>query len=419
MGSNTKLGLFKCNRCGICHFGQCPPKCYKCGKIGHKEKDSKSRNVASGSNARSAVVCYECGERGHKSNACPKKMIDRWRLCEVKPVGYIRCNNWECGLVGIAEQRCRHRVAKRFQLFLAQVTKERSRRRKERNRRARHASDSKFPEVFPDVPCQDSPPRQVKEILEKVFIRTELFTWGAQCCSLRRRAGSFNRSAAGYHLSELERDITLLQLFGLEDEAFQTLKHKLCSAPILALPEGPENFVVYCDASHKGYGAVLMQREKWPSPESKEDREPIRVRFGNDGLPKLPEENTQCPRNEQMKEENVKAKNLGRLIKPIFEAHSDGIQCFEGRIWLPLFGGLRDLIMHESHKSKYSIQPGLACESIIFDRDSLFTSQDSWYSHARSDGEPAGYEHLLTPRDRWSNAEKNLQTLVDMLRSMT
>ncbi|GJX01127.1 putative reverse transcriptase domain-containing protein [Tanacetum coccineum] len=59
-----------------------------------------------------------------------------------------------------------------------------------------------------------------------------------------------------------------------------------------------------------------------------------------------------------MKEENVKAKNLGRLIKPIFETRSDGIQCFEGRIWLPLFGGLRDLIMHESHKSKYSIHPG-------------------------------------------------------------
>ncbi|GKE13836.1 putative reverse transcriptase domain-containing protein [Tanacetum coccineum] len=39
-------------------------------------------------------------------------------------------------------------------------------------------------------------------------------------------------------------------------------KQKLCSAPILALPEGSENFVVYCDASRKGLGAVLMQREK-------------------------------------------------------------------------------------------------------------------------------------------------------------
>ncbi|GJV02286.1 retrovirus-related pol polyprotein from transposon TNT 1-94 [Tanacetum coccineum] len=48
-----------------------------------------------------------------------------------------------------------------------------------------------------------------------------------------------------------------------EDEAFPNFEIKeLCSAPILALPEGTENFVVYCDASHKGYGAVLMQREK-------------------------------------------------------------------------------------------------------------------------------------------------------------
>ncbi|GJW69074.1 putative reverse transcriptase domain-containing protein [Tanacetum coccineum] len=43
-----------------------------------------------------------------------------------------------------------------------------------------------------------------------------------------------------------------------EEGAFQ----RLCSAPILALPEGSENFVVYCDASRKGLGAVLMQREK-------------------------------------------------------------------------------------------------------------------------------------------------------------
>nr|GFA80597.1 putative reverse transcriptase domain-containing protein [Tanacetum cinerariifolium] len=47
-----------------------------------------------------------------------------------------------------------------------------------------------------------------------------------------------------------------------EEEAFQMLKQKLCSAPILALPKGTEDFVVYCDASIKGFGAVLMQREK-------------------------------------------------------------------------------------------------------------------------------------------------------------
>ncbi|GJX93657.1 putative reverse transcriptase domain-containing protein [Tanacetum coccineum] len=47
-----------------------------------------------------------------------------------------------------------------------------------------------------------------------------------------------------------------------EEAAFQLLKQKLCSALILVLPEGSENFMVYCDASHKGLGAVLMQREK-------------------------------------------------------------------------------------------------------------------------------------------------------------
>ncbi|GKF89428.1 putative reverse transcriptase domain-containing protein, partial [Tanacetum coccineum] len=44
--------------------------------------------------------------------------------------------------------------------------------------------------------------------------------------------------------------------------AFKLLKQKLCSAPILALLEGSENSVVYCDASRKGLGAVLMQKEK-------------------------------------------------------------------------------------------------------------------------------------------------------------
>ncbi|GJZ36004.1 putative reverse transcriptase domain-containing protein, partial [Tanacetum coccineum] len=47
-----------------------------------------------------------------------------------------------------------------------------------------------------------------------------------------------------------------------EEAAFQLIKQKLCSAPILALPKGSENFIVYCDASHKGLGAVLMQNEK-------------------------------------------------------------------------------------------------------------------------------------------------------------
>ncbi|GKA98540.1 putative reverse transcriptase domain-containing protein [Tanacetum coccineum] len=47
-----------------------------------------------------------------------------------------------------------------------------------------------------------------------------------------------------------------------QEEAFQTLKDNLCNAPILSLPEGSEDFVVYCDASNQGFGCVLMQRGK-------------------------------------------------------------------------------------------------------------------------------------------------------------
>ena len=43
-----------------------------------------------------------------------------------------------------------------------------------------------------------------------------------------------------------------------QQEAFETLRQRLCEAPILALPEGVEDFVVYCDASISGLGAVLM-----------------------------------------------------------------------------------------------------------------------------------------------------------------
>nr|GEY40065.1 reverse transcriptase domain-containing protein [Tanacetum cinerariifolium] len=53
---------------------------------------------------------------------------------------------------------------------------------------------------------------------------------------------------------------------GKQEVAFQLLKQKLCSAPILALPEGSEDFIIYCDASIKGLGALLMQeRRSWLS----------------------------------------------------------------------------------------------------------------------------------------------------------
>ncbi|GKA26580.1 putative reverse transcriptase domain-containing protein [Tanacetum coccineum] len=90
----------------------------------------------------------------------------------------------------------------------------------------------------------------------------------------------------------------------------------------------------------------------------KEREKPLRVRALV--MTVYPDLSERIPRaqTEAMMGEMVKAYNLGMLTKPIFEIRSDEIRYFDKRIWLPLFGGLRDLIMRESHKSKYSIHPG-------------------------------------------------------------
>ncbi|GJX93426.1 putative reverse transcriptase domain-containing protein, partial [Tanacetum coccineum] len=169
-----------------------------------------------------------------------------------------------------------------------------------------------------------------------------------------------------------------------QESAFQLLKQKLYEAPILALPEGNDNFVVYCDASLQGLGAVLMQREKVIAYASRQLKphevitrafniffanvvadalsrkkriKPLRVRALILTVhPKLPFQILEA-QNEALKEENVKNENLRGMDKSL-EIRPDGTRCIKNQSWLPLFGGLRDLIMHESHKSKYSIHPG-------------------------------------------------------------
>ncbi|GJU18806.1 putative reverse transcriptase domain-containing protein [Tanacetum coccineum] len=78
-----------------------------------------------------------------------------------------------------------------------------------------------------------------------------------------------NRDGIHVDPSKIAKPLTLLTqknktyVWGDEqDEAFRILKEKLCNAPVLALPDGPDDFVVYCDASKQGFGCVLMQRGK-------------------------------------------------------------------------------------------------------------------------------------------------------------
>ncbi|GJZ40397.1 putative reverse transcriptase domain-containing protein [Tanacetum coccineum] len=90
------------------------------------------------------------------------------------------------------------------------------------------------------------------EYEKKIFQRTQYGHYEFQVMAIR-----FDESTGGRsRLFEWE------SVGNKQEAAFQTLKKKLCSAPILALLQGAKDFIVYCDASHKGLGAVLMQNEK-------------------------------------------------------------------------------------------------------------------------------------------------------------
>nr|GEW92685.1 reverse transcriptase domain-containing protein [Tanacetum cinerariifolium] len=64
------------------------------------------------------------------------------------------------------------------------------------------------------------------------------------------------------HLSTILKLLKNEELYAKFSKCEFWIPKKLCSAPILALPEGSEDFVAYCDASIKGLGAVLMKRDK-------------------------------------------------------------------------------------------------------------------------------------------------------------
>ncbi|GJX77265.1 putative reverse transcriptase domain-containing protein [Tanacetum coccineum] len=168
------------------------------------------------------------------------------------------------------------------------------------------------------------------------------------------------------------------------EAAFQLLKQKLCSPPILALPEGSENFVVYYDASRKGLGVVLMQREKviayiscqlkiheknytthdkelgavhildqkelnirqrrWLELLSDYDCE-IRYHSGKanvmaDALSQ--KERNKPLRDEARKEENYGTEDLCGMIKKL-EPRADGTLCLNRRSWIPCHGTQLDI----------------------------------------------------------------------------
>ncbi|KAJ0636963.1 putative nucleotidyltransferase, Ribonuclease H [Helianthus annuus] len=262
---------------------------------------------------------------------------------------------------------------------------------------------------------------------------------------------------AGYYrrfikdFSKIAQPLTLLTQKGVtyrwgdpQETAFQHLKDRLCSAPILSLPEGTDDFVVYCDASIQGLGCVLMQRDKviayasrqlkihernytthdlelgavvfalkiwrhylygtrctiytdhmslehilkqkdlnmrqrrWvkllndyecaikyhpgkanvvADALSRKDTLPRRVRALQLTIQSSLPAQIRDAQAEALKPENVRAEAL-RGSRQRLEQKADGAYYVTGRIWVPLYGGLRELVMDEAHKSRYSVHPG-------------------------------------------------------------
>ncbi|GJS01013.1 putative reverse transcriptase domain-containing protein [Tanacetum coccineum] len=230
-------------------------------------------------------------------------------------------------------------------------------------------------------------------------------------------AGYYRRFIEGF--SKIAKSMTKLTQKGIkfdwgekEENAFQLIKQKLCSAPILALPEGSEDFVVYCDASHKGLGVVLMQREKVIAYASRQlkvheknytthDLElgselNIRQRCWlellsdydcdiryHPGKSNIVADVLSQAQIEAQKPENLINEDVGGMIRKdipreMLEPRADGTLCLHDRSWLPCYGDLRSVIMHESHKSKYSIHPG--SEKMYQDVKKLY-----WWPNMKAD----------------------------------
>nr|GEZ32858.1 putative reverse transcriptase domain-containing protein [Tanacetum cinerariifolium] len=297
-------------------------------------------------------------------------------------------------IVFISCSKAQEYMAKGCQIFLAQISAKKEEDKSEGKQLKDVPVVQDYPKVFPEdltefqidlipgaAPVARAPYRlapsemnelseQLQEISKKGFIRPSL-------------AGYYRRFIEGF--SKIAKSMTKLTQKGIkfdwgekEENAFQLIKQKLCSAPILALSEGSKDFVVYCDASHKGLGAVLMQREKVIAYASRKLKvheqnytthdlelgiEPLWVRALVMTIElNLPKQILEA-RIEALKPENLKKEDVGGMIrrdipKEKLEPHADGTLCLNGRSWLPCYGDLRSVIMHESHKSKYSIHPG-------------------------------------------------------------
>ncbi|XP_071704525.1 uncharacterized protein [Rutidosis leptorrhynchoides] len=244
---------------------------------------------------------------------------------------------------------------------------------------------SEYPEVFPDELPGLPPIREVEYKTELVpgatpvakdpyrLAPSEIREMMACKLFLDKFVIVFIDDILMYFKTESEHAEHLRQWGNEQKTAFQTLKSLLCQAPVLALPEGSDEFVVYCDASLSALGCVLMQRDRrhylygthcviCTDHKSlqyifSQKEMNMRQRWWQESLKDYDLDRLKITQLEALHDEHLKSE---LMVKRRVELMNDsrGLKTYHERVWVSLLGGLRDLILNEAHKSRLSMHLG-------------------------------------------------------------
>ncbi|GJU69698.1 putative reverse transcriptase domain-containing protein [Tanacetum coccineum] len=215
-----------CSKCNLHHDGPCAPKCHKCNKVGHFARNCRSTanannaNHQKGTGSGQKLTCFECGVQGHFKRECPKLKNNNNRGNQVG--GAILSKVFLCDLIPGAAPvaRAPYRLA-----------------------------PSEMKELL----------EQLKELSDKGFIRPSSSPWGAPVLFVKKKDRLFWMCIDYRELNKL----TVKNHYPLPriDDLFDQLQGSSVYSKI-DLRSGSKDFIIYCNASIKGLGAVLMQREK-------------------------------------------------------------------------------------------------------------------------------------------------------------
>ncbi|GJY68414.1 putative reverse transcriptase domain-containing protein [Tanacetum coccineum] len=209
---------------------------------------------------------------------------------------------------------------------------------------------------------------QLQELSDKGFIRPNSSPWGALILFVKKKNGSFRMCIDYRELNKLtvKNRYPLSRIDDLFDQlqayASRQLKIHEKNYTTHDLELGADGmFALRCgDITYTGQGKANIVAD---AMSRKERSEPLRVRalVMTIGL-NLPKQILEA-QTEALKPKNLTTEDVGGMLrqdltKERLKPRADGTLCLNNRSWLPCYGDLRTLVMHESHKSKYSIYLG-------------------------------------------------------------